>query len=552
MEGRVEDVLKKYSGKISPEVVNKFVEAQNAIDPAINNKYLDWMVMEYINGSDANKIIDAIDIWYKNVSKIDAELISDRYPEFIESAELQRIIKNPKDINSYKTIELLVQIGKDAQKKLSRIEEDKIIQSETRLVYQDNQYQIRVPLTHRSSCKYGRGTAWCTRLPDNDSHFKTYTRDGILFYISDKTMPSRADHPLYKVAVYMKKDGNDIEIYNARDEKIGSDLKHFFPPEMIAAMNKYREKYVIDMSKLGKKISAMVGSIGGDIDGWELDTDNNKSFLFKHQYVIYMDFDMKENVIDFELRTENKNVASTTMTIPVNQMKMIEDIVIDHGGDENMLMGWIQQMVDNIRDNWNLIIDKFQPVIVAIETHLEIVKQINKVTGNWKFTTETFPSDNNHKSSFKSSRTVPVEGKNVTYTFILVLDLMKNQFVFKSEEDLGKNQKEQFEDQISAFDKNLMSNPKQLIKEFLSWAKEIVEMAYDEDWATRSQEEDIKALKKLPGKYSSTKFGTFTVELDAENKLHIYSEQMGTHYAIDNANVFINKFIDKYGLKKVR
>ena len=62
-EGRVEDVLKKYQGKITPETVNKFVEAQNKIDPSINNKYLDWMASAFVAGGSTDQIINAVDVF---------------------------------------------------------------------------------------------------------------------------------------------------------------------------------------------------------------------------------------------------------------------------------------------------------------------------------------------------------------------------------------------------------------------------------------------------------------------------------------------------------
>ena len=39
-----------------------------------------------------------------------------------------------------------------------------------------------VPLTHTASCKYGADSKWCTAVPSNNQHFKSYTEKGLLVY----------------------------------------------------------------------------------------------------------------------------------------------------------------------------------------------------------------------------------------------------------------------------------------------------------------------------------------------------------------------------------
>lgn len=550
MEGRVEDVLRKYDGKISPEVVNQFVMAQNQIDPAINNKYLDWMVKTFIDGQSADAIIKAIDVWHKNVHKIDAELISDRYPDFIENKDLQRIIKNPTDINSYKDLAFLQTIGNDAQKKLSKAEEDKIIQGETRLVYQDNQYQIRVPLTHRSSCKYGRGTAWCTRLPDSDNYFKNYTKEGVLFYIIDKTMPSRADHPMFKVAVLMNKEKGDVQIFNARDTQIGTNLSHFFPPEMIQAMKDYRDKYIIDLNALTKLIHKLMGSSQVDIHGWVLNNAMGQNTLTNGRYSINVIVDLKNNIVALNLIFNSKSIISHNWSIPGALVKNLEDIAIEQKSNPAMIKSWIDELFNEISASWNEIMTHFQPNIDAMDIHWEINSQINKYTGNWRFESDVIPTENNRKSVFKSVRIIPVDGVDVPYTILLVLDYMKQQYVLKCEEDRGHNQKEQYEDQIYPFERALLKDKNQMVNAFLEWTNEIVAMVYTEQWQAYTEQDDPKDLQKLAGKYTSKKYGAFTVEIDNDGKIHVYSEKLGTHYLIQNIKAFTDTIVNNYGLKK--
>ena len=69
-EGRAEDVLRKYENRdVTKETIDAFVQGQNDIDPAINNKYLEWMVQQYINNKNINDIINVVSTWHKNLAK---------------------------------------------------------------------------------------------------------------------------------------------------------------------------------------------------------------------------------------------------------------------------------------------------------------------------------------------------------------------------------------------------------------------------------------------------------------------------------------------------
>ena len=551
-EGRVEDVLKKYQGKITPETVNKFVEAQNKIDPSINNKYLDWMASAFVAGGSTDQIINAVDVWHKNINKIDKELISNRYPDFMDNPKMKTIVNNPKDINSYGDLQTLIQVGKDASNKLSKGDEDKIISSETRLVYQDNQYQIRVPLTHRASCKYGRGTAWCTRLPDTDSYFKSYTKDGVLFYIIDKTIPSRVEHPMYKVAVLMDKQSGSSEVFNARDKMIGHDLNYFFPPEMIEAMKAYLGKYVIDLNSLSITLNKKLGLLNGEVQSWKLTNLGEKTGLVNGNYFINLLFNLKNNILNLSLQYQKNNIASYNLQISGELIKDVEDIVVEHGSNDYMLQQWLNEILNVLDGEWVNIMKQFQPIMTGVEIHDIIGENLKKVTGNWVFSSETVPSENNNKSVFKSVRTIPVDGEDYTYTLILVLDMMKSQFVFKAEEMKSHSQKEQYEDQITPFDKKLINKPNTLIKEYLDWVQEIVSAVYDEDWQELGDEGNGSEIKNISGKYSSDRSGNFTIEVDADNKIHVYSEKTNSHYLINSYKQFISKVVEPYGLKKIK
>jgi hypothetical protein len=69
-------------------------------------------------------------------------------------------------------------------------------------IYQDENIVVVAPLTHRSSCKYGSHTKWCTAVPSNDEHFNHYIRHGVLIYFIIRSPHKNTTKTEYKFAYY--------------------------------------------------------------------------------------------------------------------------------------------------------------------------------------------------------------------------------------------------------------------------------------------------------------------------------------------------------------
>lgn len=113
----------------------------------------------------------------------------------------------------------------DASKTKSKGEEKKFVKdNETKFVFENDSVLVVSPLSHKSSCKYGSGTKWCTTMKD-DHYWKEYYDEGVNFYY---IIPKDGSDK-YAVAVYP--DGKR-EIYDAPDDKMterdfSSVLKEF-------------------------------------------------------------------------------------------------------------------------------------------------------------------------------------------------------------------------------------------------------------------------------------------------------------------------------------
>ena len=185
-EGRVDDFKAKYSQKFGGENINKIVSS-------VPQKYLDWVGknLDVVNFNDTiGKLTDALNKFEK---------ISSNLPIT--------------DLTQYKSVGQLLNALSEYEgrqrRNVKKVEGGNV-------VYDDGRYFVVNPLTHESSCYYGKGTKWCTAA-ETDTHFKKYNDDGKLFYILDRTLPT--NDPFYKVALLRKFDG-DKTYYDAKDDTI--------------------------------------------------------------------------------------------------------------------------------------------------------------------------------------------------------------------------------------------------------------------------------------------------------------------------------------------
>jgi hypothetical protein len=576
-EGRAEEVLKKYQGKITPETLNKFVEAQNQMDPKLNNKYLDWMTNQFVKGEDTDKIINAVSTWHKNLPKLTpantARIVNDALSNYGRAEKDQEAItKMPKDINVYSSLTNLIDVGNELANEKSKTEKSKheedVASKTSRTIYEDNHYKIIVPLSHAASCKYGKGTKWCLSMNNTDSHWTSMVGSHIVYFVIDKYEEERPDHPAFKVAVLVDRNSDAVQIWNSRDAQMSVSTSHdpdknrniiaqFFPMELATAILNYKKKYVIDLTKTSKQVTQMLANQNGDFAGWEL-TKGQTGFptLVSGEYLVIMDVNLKHKNIACQLKISNqeKKLADGSITIPEGDVKEIEDIIIEHESDPGLLSAWIRNLIFTLKKEFPIALRQFQPVMSAIETYKVVAKKINKYTGGWQFKIENIPSDVNKKLVAKSVRIIRDEKakEDLTYTLLATLDFNRNMFILGAEEMKSNGQKEDYGDTEYPFDKDLVKNPATLSVTFLDWLKEILANIYDEDWQQWETTTDPKILKGIAGHYTSKTAGNFTVEIDSDNMIHVTSDKTGGHYLIHNHKAFEEKIVKPYGLKKIK
>lgn len=214
LESRVDDFKVKYGRKFNQETLDKIT---NMVSP----KFLDWV----------GKVLDMAilnDNFGEHMSKIGPSLDA-----------FEKVSSNlPKtDINQYQSLDELLKALNDYQNKPRR--EYKKIEGGN-VVFENDRFLIVNPLTHQTSCYYGKGTKWCTAA-SSDEQFNKYNSDGKLFYILDKALSTSDVN--YKVALLQKFDG-DSSFWNAKDDKMPEKWFAQHNPqskEIMGAVNGYLE-----------------------------------------------------------------------------------------------------------------------------------------------------------------------------------------------------------------------------------------------------------------------------------------------------------------------
>lgn len=205
IEGRLQDIIKKY-GKEDQEDIDDIMFFSEK-DPSGNNKYLEWLVKNWLTplgGGDIRSVAPNREVLVNTV-----ELFHDN---------LQRI--NNKDINSYKTFGELRKVTNEAKKKKKEKELKRKAKSEKKVIYEDDKWLVISPKSWEASCYYGAGTKWCVSSKNHRVHWDQYSRRSNFFYVIDKEKTKK--DPLYKVAYRILSSGKE-EIWDAEDKEISKE-----------------------------------------------------------------------------------------------------------------------------------------------------------------------------------------------------------------------------------------------------------------------------------------------------------------------------------------
>lgn len=208
MSRKINELIKKYN-----TTRTSIVTVRN-IDPTSHtnkDKYLDWLCkMRYVKNEEKGK--------YYISKDFPASLI----PEVGEcltwfNANINgKVPVENRDINSFTDIKTF--ITKIKELSTPSISE---IKKMVRVVLDDDNFKVLVPLTYESSKLYGSGTKWCTTQKQT---FKNYTDSVILYYIIDKNTNRKFGLPISMSISTPNRLG--FSFYNNEDKCVRYDIIH--------------------------------------------------------------------------------------------------------------------------------------------------------------------------------------------------------------------------------------------------------------------------------------------------------------------------------------
>tara|TARA_R110000803_G_scaffold176662_1_gene239059 strand:- start:1963 stop:3342 length:1380 start_codon:yes stop_codon:yes gene_type:complete len=236
LEGRLEDVKAKYPG--NDELIDRL--SQN--DPSDNNKYLEWMTKQVMGkGRDegipmADKVIQMVDKFHISGDRLKKQ-------DF------------PLDLNQYKSVQQL----EDTFNKLSRRDapSKKDLKGSGELVYDGPKLYILAPRNYEGSCKWGSGAKWCIASDTTDSHWKSYTKNNLFYFVISKTLPSSDDR--YKVAIEKNLKTNKNTYWDVPDHSSPTPQNPDITPEVLAVVDKHA--IVAKKHVLKKLVEDMVSGV---------------------------------------------------------------------------------------------------------------------------------------------------------------------------------------------------------------------------------------------------------------------------------------------------
>jgi len=301
IEGRVEDAKKKY-----PDVPDHVWDVFIQNDPSGNNKYLDWLgklwkrELNFKKSEDedinyAKQIILTVksfdelsDILTPENSKKIIQNFINRHQPGTDIKIYNKIIKNPKDINSYlNTNELSVVI--DFGRKLKQQKDDeRKIKKDVEKIYEDDNVLIVLPKTQEASCIYGANTRWCTAAKQSENQFKKYTKNNYLIYVIFKNRNDK----FKKIAILINKNNNS-EIWFFDD----TDRTHSKIPEVDTYLNTIKlwleenqNKLPIDLQD--HRMRELYSRLGDEnLNNYRLVKSNTNGLIVQHLNDFYLIID---------------------------------------------------------------------------------------------------------------------------------------------------------------------------------------------------------------------------------------------------------------------
>jgi len=191
-------------------------------DPTKNKNYVQWLVRTYSNNT--MPLEDVV------------STIADYLDKF-HKLKIKRHLKNA-DIGQYSNFDDFMNEIDTFPNDLIDDDEGKKKKYNAEKIYDENGILVIHPLDREASCRYGRGTRWCTASTRGHNYFDSYNRKGPLYML----IPRRPNHAGEKYQFHFEDgvvaDEKDDYLNNAQLYKLAEDF-----PAIKDAFKEQAEKF---------------------------------------------------------------------------------------------------------------------------------------------------------------------------------------------------------------------------------------------------------------------------------------------------------------------
>jgi hypothetical protein len=246
-------------------------------DPT-KTKYIEWIIVSYIN--------NGISLYEDLMSKVKPAL--DKYIYLIKKHSIETnpnvpVYDDPSNIMNFcglngcdKKIKGKIFQQHGLYDLIDQYDDPKEIdvqsnESDARKIYEDQYITIVQPLTKQGSCKYGKGTKWCTAATVSENMFENYNKQGPLYIIIPK------DNPNDKYQIHFETNS----VMDSKDKEFSSEqLLQKYPS--IRVLSEFREFPIL--IETGSNTMFLVGD-----KTWDKLLMSDKSQFYKNMppYTIY-------------------------------------------------------------------------------------------------------------------------------------------------------------------------------------------------------------------------------------------------------------------------
>ena len=210
-EGKVDDLIKKYPN-VNQDIIKKF----STKDPSGTNAYLEWMIKQHLNRHNDADIVGTVEVFHKRKQAL-----------------------SEKDIYKYKDLKDLENTLKDSELKSKSFKAKEARSASA--VYQDDRFQLFVPMNHQESRHLAQGAKWCISMNESN-YWNSYFYDNNVTFFFLRNLSEELGKPNSMIAFARLADGR-MDVYDFDDKQkkfdtIISEIK--LDPKIINIIKNYK------------------------------------------------------------------------------------------------------------------------------------------------------------------------------------------------------------------------------------------------------------------------------------------------------------------------